>query len=320
MHRLKGAINHPVPLSFEIIPTALLAASTTLDVLACARNDREDLSKAAYYSLISGMVGVVGTAGAGTLAYLRKKNRPLRRVAPRRDLWNAVLMASYLPSLRRREDYRAVEPVLLPSVLRAVLIALYGHFGAVKLSPEVLENAHRSGLLPMADRWGRVGLYRTNGRSVLELNSLHVEKNLARKIRKRVYEVRVNQDFEATIRGCANRPNTWINEKLIEAYTAFHREKKAHSVEAYQNGALVGGLYGVALGGVFVVESQFYRARDASKVCFVHLVNRLKERGYVLLDLQMQTGHLARFGAVEVPEEEYLARLYRALQIEASFV
>lgn len=172
----------------------------------------------------------------------------------------------------------------------------------------------------MADEFGNVGFYRSDPRAVLELDRLHVSRSLARVLRKGVYEVRVDEDFEAVIRSCADRPDTWISEEIIEAFVEFHREGKAHSVEAYEGSKLAGGLYGVTLGAAFMGESMFSRRRDASKVCLVHLVERLKERGYVLLDCQIQNDHLARMGAVEIPEPEYVRRLEEALQMHRTFV
>ena len=171
----------------------------------------------------------------------------------------------------------------------------------------------------MADRYGRIEFYRSDPRSILELDSLHVSKSLGRTLRKGVYEVWVDRDFEGVIRACARRPETWINEEIIRAFTVLHEEGKAHSVEAYKDDELAGGLYGVTLGGAFMGESMFARLRDASKVCLVHLVERLKERGYVLLDCQIQNDHLASLGAVEIPEKEYLARLEAALKLPRSF-
>ena len=190
----------------------------------------------------------------------------------------------------------------------------------MELTPEVLEACYRAGAFPMADRYGRVGFYGSNPRSVLELDSLRVSKSLARVIRKGTYEVRLDRDFGAVIRACADREETWINAEIIEAFVRFHEVGKAHSVEAYKDGELVGGLYGVALGGAFMGESMFSRMRDASKVCLFHLVERLKRRGYALLDCQIQNEHLARLGAVEIPEGEYLARLEHALRLRCTFV
>lgn len=190
----------------------------------------------------------------------------------------------------------------------------------VRLSTEILEECYRAGAFPMADAGGRIDFYRSDPRSVLELDSLHVSKSLARVIRQGKYEVFLNRDFEAVISACADRRETWINAEIQSAFVRLHEEKKAHSIEAYREGELVGGLYGVALGGAFMGESMFSRMPDASKVCLYYLVERLKELDYVLLDCQIQNDHLARLGAVEIPDEEYLRRLDQALKLERSFV
>ena len=190
----------------------------------------------------------------------------------------------------------------------------------MKLTTEILEACYRAGAFPMADAYGRIEFYRSDPRSVLEFGDLHVSRSLGRVIRKGVYEVRVDEDFEGVIGACADREETWINADIVDAYVRLHRAGKAHSVEAYSDGGLAGGLYGVSLGAAFMGESMFTRARDASKVCFVHLVERLEERGFVLLDCQIQNPHLARMGAREIPEIEYLRRLKRALRLERSFV
>src|SRR3712207_6769894 len=190
----------------------------------------------------------------------------------------------------------------------------------MRLTPEVLEACYRAGAFPMDDGYGRMGFYRSDPRSILELDSLHVSKSLARVVRKGTYEVRVNRNFEAVIRACADRKDTWISAEIIRAFVRFHEAGKAHSVEAYSGGELAGGLYGVALGGAFMGESMFSRMQDASKVCLVHLVERLKERGYVLLDCQIQNEHLARLGATEIPGSEYLKRLEYALRLERTFI
>lgn len=189
----------------------------------------------------------------------------------------------------------------------------------MKLTPEILETCYRAGAFPMADAYGRLGFYRSDPRSVLELDALRVSRSLARVIRKDTYEVRVDHDFEAVIWACADRDETWINAEIIDAFVRFHEVGKAHSVEAYKDRELVGGLYGVSLGAAFMGESMFSRASDASKVCLVYLVERLKTRGFTLLDCQIQNDHLARLGAVEIPEPEYLRRLDHALRLERSF-
>ena len=190
----------------------------------------------------------------------------------------------------------------------------------MRLSPEILEACYRAGAFPMADRYGKVQFYRSDPRSILELDSLHVSKSLSRTLRKGVYDVRVDRDFEGVIRACARRPETWIGEEIIRGFLGLHERGKAHSVEAYREDELVGGLYGVTLGGAFMGESMFARMRDASKVCLVHLIERLKERGYVLLDCQIQNDHLASLGAVEIPEQEYLRRLREALELPCNFI
>jgi leucyl/phenylalanyl-tRNA---protein transferase len=189
----------------------------------------------------------------------------------------------------------------------------------MRLTPEVLEACYRAGAFPMDDGYGRIGFYRSDPRSVLELDALRVPKSLARVVRKGTYEVRFDHDFEAVIRACAERRDTWIGAEIIRSFVRFHELGKAHSVEAYREGELAGGLYGVTLGAAFMGESMFSRMRDASKVCLVHLVERLNERGYTLLDCQIQNPHLASLGAVEIPEREYLRRLEHALTLERTF-
>lgn len=188
------------------------------------------------------------------------------------------------------------------------------------LTTEILVACYRAGAFPMADPDGRIGFYRSDPRSVLELDDLHVSRSLGRVLRKGTYEVRVDDDFEGVVRACADREETWINAEIIEAYVGLHGEGRAHSVEAYSEGSLVGGLYGVTLGGAFMGESMFSRMSDASKVCFVHLVARLRERDFRLLDCQIQNPHLASLGAREIPETEYLRRLQLAVGLERSFV
>jgi leucyl/phenylalanyl-tRNA--protein transferase len=317
---MRGALNHPVPPILETIPAALLSTSSAFNMLAHLLDNREGLRKATRYSALSGLLAVGCTSAFGVLDYVRK-NPADWRVVPRRDLWSAAIVADYALglSLRIRGGGHAERMALLLSGLGAALIGLSRYQSEVKLTPEAVEDAFRSGTLAAADKWGRVGFYRAGCRSILEPEALHVEKNLARRVRKDIYSIRINQDFVGTVRGCADRQSTWISEEIIQAYTILHLAGKAHSVEAYQGSVLVGGLYGIALGGAFRVESQFHRARDASKICFVHLVNRLRERGYALLDLWVQTEHLARFGAEEIPEKEYLIRLNQALRMQPKF-
>lgn len=188
------------------------------------------------------------------------------------------------------------------------------------LTPELIVHAYRRGLFPMADATGEIGWYSPDPRAVFPLDAFKIPKSLAKTVRAGKFEIRIDGDFEAVMRACGEREETWISEEIVRAYTALHRLGLAHSVEAWQGGALVGGLYGVALGGAFMGESMFSRATDASKVCLVHLVERLKGRGYTLLDSQFPTEHLMRFGQALIPRREYLRQLEAALRLPCRFV
>jgi leucyl/phenylalanyl-tRNA--protein transferase len=183
------------------------------------------------------------------------------------------------------------------------------------LDPMLVINAYAQGIFPMADDFGRIQWYAPDPRAILEHENLHVSRSLRARLRKRVYEVRMDTDFEMVIGCCAEREETWINESFIAAYTQLHYTGLAHCVEAWKDGELVGGLYGVALGGAFMGESMFSRAADASKVCLIALVEHLKARGYVLHDVQFWTPHLARLGVTEIPRKQYERRLKEALRL-----
>ncbi len=189
------------------------------------------------------------------------------------------------------------------------------------LDPETLLSAYAQGAFPMSDRDGVVRWYTADPRGVIPLECFRVPSTLAQTVRQRRFDCRINHDFAATMRACAaNRDDgTWIGEPLLTAYVRLHELGFALSVEAWRDGQLVGGLYGVTLGGAFFGESMFHRQRDASKVALVHLVNRLHERGFVLLDAQANTPHLAQFGCVEIPADEYLKRMRRAIVKECRF-
>lgn len=188
------------------------------------------------------------------------------------------------------------------------------------LTPEVLLAAYRSGIFPMGDDvTGAVRWYAPDPRGVLPLEAFHVPRTLGRTVRQAPFDVAADRDFEAVIRACAARERTWITEEVMAAYGALHRRGHAHSVECWQGGRLVGGLYGVSLGGAFFGESMFHRVTDASKVALVHLVRRLRRRGFVLLDTQYTTPHLERFGVVEIPRAAYERRLARALALDVTW-
>jgi len=173
----------------------------------------------------------------------------------------------------------------------------------------------------MADeRTGAVRWYRPDPRTILPLDAFHIPRSLASTIGRGRFEVRINTEFEAVMRGCADRPEgTWISKEFVTVYTALHRAGKAHSVEAWRDARLVGGTYGVALGGSFMAESMFHRETDASKVALAALLARLRERGFALLDVQYLTPHLARFGAREIPRRSYEALLEHALRLACRF-
>lgn len=189
-----------------------------------------------------------------------------------------------------------------------------------RITPDLLLRAYASGLFPMADSADDPDLFWVEPelRGVLPLDAFHIPKRLARTVRQAPFEIRFNTAFDAVVAACAesveNRPSTWINSTITELYGALHRLGHAHSVEAWRDGELVGGLYGVSLRRAFFGESMFSRTTDASKVCLVHLVNRLRERGFVLLDTQFTTEHLKRFGAIDVPREDYADMLAEALE------
>jgi leucyl/phenylalanyl-tRNA--protein transferase len=192
------------------------------------------------------------------------------------------------------------------------------------LTPEMLIAAYCQGLFPMADDHGVIRWYDPHPRAILPLETFHVPHRLARTVRKGIFAIRTDAAFVEVMRACAEpapgRETTWISEEMIAAYTALHRMGFAHSVEAWRDGRLVGGLYGVAIRGLFAGESMFSRERDASKVALVHLVERLRRGGYVLLDSQfLGSPHLLQFGLIEIPQWEYKRRLAQALQVDASW-
>jgi leucyl/phenylalanyl-tRNA--protein transferase len=189
----------------------------------------------------------------------------------------------------------------------------------------LLVSAYSSGWFPMAVDHGEIRWYSPDPRGVIPLDTFHVPSRLARVIRRGNFSIAVNREFERVMRACAEAdrhdddPGTWISEEIIESYVELHRLGIAHSVETWQEDRLVGGLYGVALGGAFFGESMFHHATDASKVALAALVERMRTRGFTLLDIQWVTPHLEQFGAVEISRRKYLQLLAQALPIEATF-
>lgn len=189
------------------------------------------------------------------------------------------------------------------------------------ITPELLLRAYSIGLFPMADSADDPELFWVEPeiRGVIPLDDFHVPRSLSKAMRKAPFDIRINTAFEDVLRGCAapapGRENTWINSKIVKLYSMLHRMGYAHSVEAFEGDELAGGLYGVSLGGAFFGESMFSRRTNASKIALVHLVERLRQRGFVLLDTQFTTEHLKTFGAIDVPKQRYEKMLARAVSM-----
>ena len=193
------------------------------------------------------------------------------------------------------------------------------------LNPETLLRAYAVGLFPMAERRDDSTLYWIDPekRGILPLERFHIPRRLARRVRSGIFEIRCDTAFREVIAACAEpgrgRSESWINREIVDLYSELHAMGRAHSVEAWRDGRLAGGLYGVALGAAFFGESMFSRETDASKVALVHLVALLRAGGFTLLDIQFVTPHLARFGAVEIHRSGYRQLLAEALDRSASF-
>lgn len=196
-------------------------------------------------------------------------------------------------------------------------------------TPRLLIAAYCQGVFPMARSRHASGVewFSPDPRAILPLDRFRCPRTLRQKVRQGLFEIRHDTAFEQVVRSCATprrlERETWINDQIIEAYTDLHEMGLAHSVEAWRNGRLVGGLYGVAINAAFFGESMFHRpdlgGTDASKVCLVHLVEHLKTRGYTLLDVQTNSDHMARFGTIDIPRRQYLRRLEKALEKEVTW-
>jgi leucyl/phenylalanyl-tRNA--protein transferase len=191
------------------------------------------------------------------------------------------------------------------------------------IATEALLSAYASGWFPMAVARGDIRWYSPDPRGIIPLDTFHVSRRLGRSLRQQRFEIRVNSSFRAVIQACAEREDSdgdWIDDEIIESYCGLHEQGFAHSVETWRDGVLAGGLYGVAIGGAFFGESMFHRESDASKAALAALVERLRGRGYTLLDTQWVTDHLAQFGATEIPRRRYLRMLDEALAVGTRFV
>lgn len=191
----------------------------------------------------------------------------------------------------------------------------------VEISPTLLLNAYANGIFPMADDDGKIFWLCPEPRTIFDLQRFHVSRTLRQIYRQRKFELSFDRDFAAVIDGCADRPEgTWISPVLRAAYLELHRLGFAHSVEAWRDGRLAAGLYGVALGGAFFGESMFHRVPNGSKVALVYLVERMRERGFVLLDTQFPTPFLEQFHCLQIARSEYLQRLDDALKLDCRLV
>jgi leucyl/phenylalanyl-tRNA--protein transferase len=190
-----------------------------------------------------------------------------------------------------------------------------------KVTPELLLKAYAIGIFPMAESADDPALYwhEPLKRGVIPFDKLHVPARLARTVRQDRFEVRVDSAFEEVIAGCASRQATWINHRIFDLYKGLFEMGHCHTIETWQDGRIVGGLYGVHLKGAFFGESMFSTERDASKVALVHLIARLKAGGFKLLDTQFVTEHLRQFGAIEISRERFQKLLEKALEVEADF-
>jgi leucyl/phenylalanyl-tRNA--protein transferase len=197
------------------------------------------------------------------------------------------------------------------------LVAIGGDLG-----PERLLQAYRSGVFPWYGENEPICWWSPDPRAIFELDRLHIARRMRRTLRSGGFTVTVDRDFAGVIRGCAQgrTEGTWITPEMIQAYETLHARNYAHSIEVWQEDELAGGLYGVAIGGFFAGESMFARRRDGSKVALVHLMERLRQRGFQLFDIQFLTDHTTRLGAVEIPRSEYLVRLREALAVSAAFM
>ena len=188
-----------------------------------------------------------------------------------------------------------------------------------ELTPLDLLNAYCEGIFPMGEDDGSLRWYRPRMRGILPIAEFHLPRRFERWFRTHPFEVRWNTAFGDVMRGCADREETWITPEILDLYEELHRMGHAHSAEVWREGRLVGGVYGVSIGAAFFGESMFSRETHASKVALTCLQRRLHERGYLMHDTQWTTPHLAMFGGHEIPCEEYLGRLDRAIQMPVTF-
>ncbi|MEO9457438.1 MAG: leucyl/phenylalanyl-tRNA--protein transferase [Lentilitoribacter sp.] len=189
------------------------------------------------------------------------------------------------------------------------------------LTPQILLKAYSCGLFPMSESADDPELFWVDPevRGIIPLDNFHTPRSLKKVINRGIFDIKINTDFMQVMRECAketdDRPTTWINDTILKLYHDLHLTGHAHSIEAWKDGELVGGLYGVSLGSAFFGESMFSRATDASKVCLAFLVKHMIKNNFTLLDTQFTTDHLIRFGAVDIPRDEYTILLSKAMEV-----
>lgn len=189
------------------------------------------------------------------------------------------------------------------------------------IDSEFLLGAYGAGYFPMAEsKNGEIGWYSPDPRAIIPLDGFKISRSLNQVLKKKTFELRINNSFEEVVRKCAEREETWISEEIIKSYIQLHRLGFAHSVETWKDEVLVGGLYGVTLGAAFFGESMFSRVKDSSKVALVYLVEQLRAKKFRLLDTQFITPHLSRLGAIEIPRGEYLSLLKNSVRLKRSFL
>ncbi|MBV9009750.1 MAG: leucyl/phenylalanyl-tRNA--protein transferase [Verrucomicrobia bacterium] len=188
------------------------------------------------------------------------------------------------------------------------------------IDAEILLHGYRLGVFPMAMDEGGIEWFSPRRRGIIPLENFHLPHTARRSWKRQVFELKIDRAFPEVIRACARRAETWINDEIVTSYERLHQLGYAHSVEAWQDGKVAGGLYGVALGGAFFGESMFHRVSDASKIALAGLVERLKQQRFALLDTQWLTPHLQQFGAIEISRAKYLDLLQYAVNLRRSFV
>jgi leucyl/phenylalanyl-tRNA--protein transferase len=188
------------------------------------------------------------------------------------------------------------------------------------IDPDLLLQGYGLGVFPMAMGDNSIEWFSPDPRAILPLDGFHLPHALRRLARRKPFKITINEAFSDVIRACAERHDTWINHEIIESYTRLHELGHAHSVEAWKADLLVGGLYGVAIGGAFFGESMFHRVTDASKIALVALVEHLRSRKFILLDTQWLTPHLQQFGGIQISRSHYLRLLRRAVELPRKFL